>query len=181
MAYYQNNKRSQGAPKKQGNDVNKDFYNPYSFVGLSNRVCHLNSDETKELSLVQDVPLKDGLSGKIIVRFKALAPFCIRSAEGRNANVDGHYFVPGTTIKGMLRNVFEVLTYSNIRNMIANNRYSMRDLNSDYYELKKNNPQKSGFLVQINGNFFIQECDSTPLRYFDKQNHDDIQSYASFR
>lgn len=177
---YQNGNRNK--QNKPGNKVAKDFYNPYAFVSLSDKVCYLGENEVKELEQIKDAPVKDGLSGKIKVRFKAVTPFCVRDASGNNANVEGRYFVPGSSLKGMIRNVFEILTYSNIRNSIANSRYSMRDLRSPDYELKQSeHPQHGGFLMQINGDFFIQACESTQLRYFDRHNHDDIQSKAIFK
>lgn len=159
--------------------MNKDFYNPYTFVSLSDRVYYLDDTEVKELEQIQDVPVKDGLSGKIKVRFKAVTPFCVRDASGNNANVEGRYFVPGSSLKGMIRNVFEILTYSNIRNSIANSRYSMRDLD---YKLKTEHPN-GGFLIQLNGNFYIQSCpyEPEPYPYYDKKEHNDIDSFATFK
>lgn len=179
MAY--NNNYRKGYHTNSSNGVAEDFYNPYAFVGLHNLVWHLNDEELQELSMIQDAPVRDGYSGKIKVDFKALTPFCVKGADGNGVNTDGHYFVPGTSLKGMIRSVFEIMTYSNIRNGIANNRYSMRNLNSPDYELKKNNPQLSGFLVQINGDLFVQECYSMPYRYFDKKDHEDIASFAKFK
>lgn len=182
MPYNQNFRGQQRNQQQQGNHVSKDFYNPYSFVGLSNRVCYLNEAEAKELGMAQDVPLMGGLSGKISMRFKALTPFCVRGADGKNAHVDGRYFVPGTTVKGMIRNVFEIMTYSNIRNMVANSRYSMRDLRSQDYTLKTEHPN-GGFLIQLNGNFYIQSCpyEPEPYPYYDKKEHNDIDSFATFK
>ena len=168
--------------KKQSKTISQNFYNPYMFVPLNSKVCLLDKSETDLLKQIQDVPFKEGLSGKINVEFEAKTPFCVRSADGQNTKISDLYFVPGTSIKGMIRSVFEIITLSNIRNGIANNRYSMRDLRNPAYELKSTeHPQHSGFLVQINSRCFIQECESSPYRYFDKDNHEDIQSYARFK
>ena len=71
----------------------------------------------------QDLPFKDGLSGKLKLRIIAETPifvndrvqddnlepceFChILDPEGIK-----HYFIPGTSIKGVLRNVLEILSF----------------------------------------------------------------------
>lgn len=162
--YYYKPKNNKG--KSSPNVVKKDFYNPYTFVSVSDSVFYLNEEEEKELKTIQDIPVEHSLSGSIEVNFKALSPFCVRSDGGQSANMNGKYFVPGSSIKGMIRSVFEIMTYSNMRNGIANSRYSMRDLSNDDYKLKSSDgPQKSGFLVLLNGNYYIQECKSEAKKY----------------
>lgn len=167
--------------RKSQSGVNKDFYNPYAFVGLHNWFWNLSNEELSELSMVHDAPIKDGLSGKINVEFRALTPFCVKGSNNTNVNINGKYFVPGTSLKGMIRSVFEIMTYSNIRNGIANDRYSMRDLNKNSkYELK-NGKQKSGFLVLLNGKLFIQECINESYKYMGKNSGDTIETLADFK
>lgn len=146
--------------------IEKDFYNPYTFVPFSKKVYELTEDEKAELEMVHDVPVKGSLSGKIRVDFEAVTPFCVRKSDGKNMSINEKYYVPGTSIKGMVRSVFEILTYSNARNGVANNRYSMRDLNSKDYELK-NQEQESGFLVKVKGKYYIQRCKSKKMNYDD--------------
>ena len=183
-AFYNNKNMHRGSNNnKQTRTISQDFYNPYSFVPLSPRLCFLDKDEESMLKQVQDIPFENGLSGEIKVYFEALSPFCVRSSNGQSVNLDEHYFVPGTSLKGMIRSVFEIVTLSNIRNGIANKRYSMRDLSKDSpYELKsKEHPQKSGFLVQIKGQLYVIQCESTAYPYYDKNNHEDIETYAIFK
>ena len=134
MYKYQNNSTRNGGNYGGNRNISKtiaqDFYNPYSFVPLNDKLCLLGADEEEELSQVQDVPFENGYSGKIVVDFKAMSPFCVRSADNNNVHIGERYFVPGTTVKGMVRAVFEIVTMSNIRNGISDSRYSMRDLNS---------------------------------------------------
>lgn len=178
---YRNNKGNGNPPgQTQQNDISKDFYNPYAFVPLTNTVFLLDKKEKTMLS--QDVPFKDGLSGTISIDFESLTPFCVCERE-RNANVGGKYFIPGTSVKGMIRNVFEIITMSNIRNCIADKRYSMRDLRNEAYELKaQNHPQKSGFLFKINGKYYIQECSNEQYSYEDIKQEEKglwLKSYKS--
>ena len=153
---------SQG--RNQQRNINRDFFNPYTFVPFADKVYLLDDKEKAMLS--HDIPFENSLSGYICVDFESVTPFCVCGEKGNNTNISGQYFIPGTSIKGMIRNVFEIITMSNARNGIANKRYSMRDLRNSAYELKAaNHPQKSGFLVQINGKTFIHPCTNEKCSY----------------
>lgn len=159
---YRGNNYSQN--RSQQRTINKDFYNPYAFVPLTNRVYLLDQQEQEVLS--HDMPFQNGHSGTISIDFESLTPFCVCGDGKDHTNMLGRFFVPATSIKGMIRSVFEIITMSNTRNGIANKRYSMRDLRNRSYELKSpNHPQKSGFLIQINGKFYINECSCEKVTY----------------
>lgn len=153
---------------KNNSNIENNFYNPFAFVPLNDKVYLLSKEELKDLEQVHDVPFKDGISGKIVVDFEAITPICVKSSQEENTNVDGRYFIPGTSLKGMIRSVFEIITLSNFRNGIANSRLSMRDLRSNDYALKASDkPQKSGLLIQLNNEFYILPCNSKALKYSD--------------
>lgn len=148
--------------------IEKNFYNPYTFIPLNENIITYNEDEVKPLlDYSQDLPLsKEAVSGFVEFTMKAASPFCIKTDNYDSVNIDKRYFVPGTTIKGMIKNVFEIITLSNIKNSVANSRYSMRDLRSSDYKLKSNDKeQRSGFLIQINHNLFVIECSSDVYSY----------------
>lgn len=177
---YRNYQRNNGNGR-QGNSrpqptVATDFYNPFSFIPLIDKVAYLSEDEAKSLDFVQDVPFENGYSGKIKVDFESMTPFCVRSFNENNVNVDGRFVVPGSSIKGMIRSVLEIITLSNIKNGVANNRYSMRDIRSASYELKANDkPQKSGFLIKLNGEYFIHPCESEQILYSDIERDENVR------
>lgn len=179
MAYNNYNKRGGNSKNHHSSPrpkiVNKEFYNPYSFVPFAEHVYSLSEEEKKELDVIQEVPVDGSLSGKIEVNMEAQTPFCVRKGnDDYSMNVDGRYYVPGTTLKGMFRGVFEILAYCNARNGIANNRYSMRDLRSNYYELKANEkPQKGGFLLKLKGKYYVQNC-----KYYSVWTYKDIEDYT---
>jgi CRISPR-associated protein (TIGR03986 family) len=148
--------------------IEKNFYNPYTFIPLNENIITYNEDEVKPLlDYSHDLPLsKAVVSGVVEFTMKAESPFCIKTDNDDSVNVDNKYFIPGTTIKGMIKNVFEIVTLSNIKNSIANSRYSMRDLRSPDYKLKSNEKeQRSGFLFQINHKFFIVGCENSTFLY----------------
>jgi CRISPR-associated protein (TIGR03986 family) len=164
------------------------FYNPYEFVPLAERVCQLSDEEKRLLQNAHDVPFRDSLSGKIQVSFEAMTPFCVREGgesddrnAAKNVNVGGKYFVPASSLKGMVRSVFEIITLANHRNGITNNRYSMRDLNSGDYELKAGSGQESGFLIKINGEFYISPCHSEQVEYKDIEEFEDVRGLQEKR
>ena len=177
MAFNNNNYKGRNHHHKgngQQKTINKDFYNPYAFVPLANKVYLLDQQEKDLLS--HDIPFRDGHSGTICIDFESLTPFCVCGVDGEHTNVSGRYFVPATSIKGMIRSVFEIVTMSNIRNGIADKRYSMRDLRNSSYELKSSNhPQTSGFLLQINGKYYIHKCSSEKYAYEDIENKKNIK------
>ena len=183
MDYKNNNNKGHNHHPKGNNQqktVNKDFFNPYSFVPLTKRVFLLDSSEEERLS--QDVPFENGYSGTITVDFESMTPFCVCGNDGTNVNVSRKYFIPGSSLKGMIRNVFEIVTMSNIKNGIADKRYSMRDLRNPSYELKStNHPQNSGFLFQINGKYFIKKCENQKYSYEDIEEEEGISGLKKCR
>lgn len=155
--------------------IDKNFYNPYAFVPLAEDVYLLDKNEKEELRNLHDIPFEKGWSGRIKINFETASPLCVRYSDGGNVNVNGAYFVPGSSVKGMIRSVFEIITKSNFRNGTANSRYSMRDLRSRDYELKSNEkPQRSGFLVLLNNNLFVIECHSEPWKYKDIESEEGV-------
>lgn len=171
-------KHSQG--RNQQRTVNKDFFNPYTFVPFADNV-YLLDDKEKEM-LSHDIPFENHLSGTIFVDFESITPFCVCGEDGNNTNISGKFFIPGTSLKGMIRNVFEIITMSNARNGIANKRYSMRDLRNNAYELKAaNHPQKSGFLIQINGKTFIHPCTNEKCSYKEIERDEGISGLKECR
>jgi CRISPR-associated protein (TIGR03986 family) len=146
--------------------LKKDFYNPYAFVPLVSKPLLLSEDEKKTLENIHDVPLRNGVSGCIDVAFVTKSPLCIKQNDKQNVNIEDKYFIPGSSLKGMIRNVFEIVTLSNIKNSIANSRYSMRDIRSNDYELKSTNQQQSsGFLIKIKDRFMVMPCESFQYSY----------------
>jgi CRISPR-associated protein (TIGR03986 family) len=125
---------------------------PYNFVPLSKHVFFPEWSDRVSM----DVPFSDGISGTLEIKVTARSPVYIRNggdhpddAEQRRndpgysdffrAAPGGPYAIPGTSIKGMLRSVIEIITFSKIAgtkgqaSRVSDHRYAMRDLyNSDY-------------------------------------------------
>jgi CRISPR-associated protein (TIGR03986 family) len=115
-------------------------YAPYNFVPLSKWIYQ--PDWANQVS--HDVPFSDGISGSLELEIKAHSPLLVgddkqqQGTEARPGEVkffqlpDGRYAIPGTSLKGMLRNVLEIATYGKMR-MVDDKWLSVRDLNGEFY------------------------------------------------
>lgn len=125
---------------------------PYNFVPLSKHVFF--PDWSGQVSM--DVPFSDGISGTLEIKVTARSPIYIRNggahpedSDGKRnspaytdffrATPEGPYAIPGTSLKGMLRSIIEMITFSKIAgtggrmSRVSDHRYAMRDLyNTDY-------------------------------------------------
>ncbi|GAB6975102.1 TIGR03986 family type III CRISPR-associated RAMP protein [Prevotella falsenii] len=146
--------------------LTEEFYNPYSFVPVIDHVFNYSKEEKERFMFANDIPFSNGISGKIIATFKAETPFCVKSQDKENCNIANKYFVPSTSIKGMVRSVFDIITLSNLKCLSENSRFSMRDLKSDDYELKNKEP-KSGFLILLKGKYYVIPCYNWKVSYED--------------
>ncbi len=106
---------------------------PYGFVPLSEKI--VEPDWLKlvdgEAPPVHDIPFKDGLCGTLELEITAETPIFVRGTKGKGEEFfqleDGQYAIPGTSIRGALRNIVEIITFSRF-NRVNNHRYAVRDL-----------------------------------------------------
>ncbi len=130
--HHRNNPRPPGANRPQ-EPAMQAINSPYNFVPLSEQVvvpdwAHLVS---------HDVPFKDGLSGEIAFTLTAHTPILVGGqqtkasqqapGEVRFFQTPDGYAIPGSSLKGMVRNVLEIITFSRM-GMVDDARYSVRDL-----------------------------------------------------
>ena len=97
---------------------------PFNFVPLNHKVFYPDWAD----QITQDIPFADGLSGAIDVTITAESPIFVRNGHTRQENADkcgnyqsfskypdGTYYIPGTTVKGAIRSVLEVLSYGKMQ------------------------------------------------------------------
>ena len=136
---------------------NNIIKSPYNFVPLSEEVY---TPSWANL-ISQDVPFKDGVSGKIRLRITAETPIFIRDGQiqkdkkdstaddqtdKKNINKeaqtfsktpDGRFYIPSTSIKGEVRNVLEIMSFGRMtvdeRAKFAHREWDQREL----YPLQK--------------------------------------------
>ncbi len=112
---------------------------PYNFVPVNKEVFFPYWAE----AISHDIPFTEGLSGCIELEITAKTPLFIGKNKENGSNkvlpvtdANGKYFIPGTSVKGMLRSVMEVLSFAKF-GPVDNQKYGIRDFqNEDIYTLK---------------------------------------------
>lgn len=162
---------------------------PFNFVPLNAQV--FSPDWADEIS--QDIPFSDGVSGTIDLTITADSPIYIHNGqlhkedkEDKDKSKDkdysfshvttargNRYFIPGTSIKGEVRNILEIMSYGK---MCVDERaqFARRDLhNKDVYPLlKKQGEEHCGWLRRKGEDYEIEDCGR-----FWRINHDEIDRF----
>lgn len=108
---------------------------PYGFVPLSEKVLcpeWLRSSDSAPVPPVHDVPFEDGLRGTFELEVEAETPIFVRGTENNGETpfrLGDKYAIPGTSIRGMLRNVVEIISFSRF-GRVNDHRYAVRDLHN---------------------------------------------------
>lgn len=146
---------------------------PFNFVPFS---THVFFPEWAN-NVSHDIPFEDGESGCIKLKIKALSPVYVRNGHSPSLGdeakrTDPHYlafsnhagqcYIPGTAIKGMIRNVFEIMSFSKASH-VQDNRYAIREVSPDSFYLKemqkKQNKIHCGWLKRReDGGYELQDC-----------------------
>lgn len=107
---------------------------PYNFVPLENKAFYPSWAN----NISQDIPFEDGVSGSIEYTIEAKTPIFVRNgykkgdAPGLNFSQTpgGEYFIPGTSLKGEIRNVLEILSFGKMT-QVQDARFGIRDLSNN--------------------------------------------------
>lgn len=119
-----------------------------------------------------DVPFEDGQSGEISFTIEAKTPIFVRNGQAKahpdeefsHILINGvkQYFIPATSIKGMVRSVMEIMSFGRLNKTLVNDdRYAFRNLSSGslYLDEYKSNVIKAGWLHKNeNDDWYIVEC-----------------------
>jgi CRISPR-associated protein (TIGR03986 family) len=132
---------------------------PYNFVPLNKEVFY--PDWADHVS--HDVPFADGESGEIDITITAKSPIFIRDHEKSEqfCQHNGQYYIPSTSVKGMVRSVLEIMSFSKMRDEIFDdNTYAIRDLSKadNFYMSEMKKPTFGGWLKKVNNNYIIEDC-----------------------
>lgn len=110
-------------------------YTPYNFVPIEDKVVF----PYWAPFISHDVPFKNGKSGKLTIEIEAKSPIFVRNGthKSKKEKEDGFsyregkgYFIPATSLKGMIRNILEIITFSKMAPQTDDDRYAIRDLSS---------------------------------------------------
>jgi len=157
-----------------------DVKSVYNFIPAPSESEVFTPDWAEQVSL--DIPFSDGESGEIELTITAKTPIFIRNGHSRAdkeaenekylefSNIDRgngkEYFIPATSIKGMIRNVLEIMSFSRMK-QVGDDIFSFRALNHKKYknEVALNKELKTGWLLNENGNWKIYECSYGRIDY----------------
>ena len=136
---------------------------PYNFVPLADEV--FLPDWSGRISL--DVPFRDGLSGTLTIAIEALSPLFVRDGyslrtEKRETSFshtpDGRYFIPATSVKGAVRGVMEILSFSKM-SRVSTDRYGIRDLRyNPYLNIFRQGRVHCGWLTRAGDTLRVEDC-----------------------
>ena len=149
---------------------------PFNFVPLSEKVFIPEWGEW----VSHDIPFKDGESGEIEVTITAESPIFIRDHldEKRFCNHNGQYYIPGSSLKGMVRSVLEIMSFGKMcpgehEGNMDDVRFSVRDLsNAKNFYFSEIRSAKAGWLEKGEDGYRIISC-GTPGRV----SHADIDRF----
>ena len=147
---------------------------PYNFVPLNKKVVYPHWAKL----ISHDVPFENSLSGTIELQITANTPIFVKDGmsekEAEKYKVDkiqnkpflpnkieDKYFIPGTSIKGMVANVLEIISFGELKNRVDDKRYAFRDLQQpvDYLEHFKPGKIRCGWLKKKDDTeFVIKDC-----------------------
>lgn len=140
---------------------------PFNFVPVSEKVYF--PDWSEQIS--QDVPFSDGVSGIIHLHIMTHTPTFVRNghtqedAKEKNATYNSfsktnkEYFIPATSIKGEVRNILELLSFSKM-DIDRSCLFAQREWDKpDLYTLKSNISEiRCGWLRRKGNDYEIINC-----------------------
>ena len=97
----------------------------------------------------QDVPLKGFVSGEIVYTLRANTAVFIKGEGGKFCNIHGAYFIPGTSIKGCIRSVLEIMSFGHLdETRVKDNRerFAFRDIQDQRGYMQKMSVVYCGWL-----------------------------------
>jgi len=153
----------------------------YNFVPAPKENEVFKPDWANQVS--HDIPFSDGESGEIELIITAKTPIFIRNGHSQKdaenntqryqefscveRNGKKEYFIPGSSLKGMFRNVLEIVSKSRM-NRIDDKRHAVRQIMrtdgvvvDEGYELAQDKIKKTikaGWLIYQDGKYSIYDC-----------------------
>ena len=129
---------------------------PYNFVPLAEKIFF--PEWGSQVS--QDIPFSDGISGELQCTLTAQSPIYVRNGGAEREQIMSNqlndaqsffklgdeYIIPGASLKGMLRNVIEIMSFGKM-GRVDDEKYSFRDLTKNHPYLRLMRGAKAGWLT----------------------------------
>lgn len=142
---------------------------PYNFVPAPVEDQVFKPEWAKDIS--HDIPFEDGESGEIEIEITAETPIFIRNGHKKpkdgekpteefshfiDKNGQKQYFIPATSLKGMVRNVLEIMSFSRLAPVVLGNTiFGLRDMNNEDYKKKEISRTNAGWLKKVDGRWVL--------------------------
>ncbi len=140
---------------------------PFNFVPVSEKVYF--PDWSEQISY--DVPFSDGISGTIHLHITTHTPTFVRNGHTKEdaekkyptynsfSKIANRYFIPATSIKGEVRNILEILSFSKM-DIDRSSLFAQREWdNTKLYTLKTNQSEvRCGWLRRKGNDYEIINC-----------------------
>lgn len=116
-------------PMHRHSQAGGDIKSPYNFVPLADKVY----EPGWGVRATHDIPFRDGLSGVLECELEVLTPLHVGGEQAGNGPDEpvqdrfGGYIIPGSSLKGMLRNVVSIASFGRF-DRFHDQRMSVRDL-----------------------------------------------------
>lgn len=130
---------------------------PFNFVPINKEVFFPLWSE----DISHDVPFEDGESGEIELSICAKSPIFIKDSEDEESfcNYKGKHYIPSSSVKGMIRSVLEIMSFSKIK-FVDDATYAVRDLRNRPLYMSKMTPENTfcGWLKKEGDSYKIEDC-----------------------
>lgn len=152
---------------------------PFNFVPVSDKVYF--PEWAGYIS--HDIPFEDGVSGSIKVKITAKSPIFVRNghtqaeAEDKSdafkqfSNVDGKYYIPGTSVKGAIRSVLEIMSFGKMTTQ-ETHKFACKWRDEDYPAPKNLCKEiKTGWLKKDEKGYYVEECKYARIGHVEIDNY----------
>lgn len=161
---------------------NKNFNNkahaPYNFIPLNEKVAKFSAPCILDDNKHNSFNTLKGISGEINLTITTKTPFFIGDSEKENDkkykdffSVDGKPQIPGSSLRGMIRNLVEIVSYGKFETY-NNDKFYYRDVAGRSgnslkitYKAVMTNDNKHVFEVKEMGGYLKQD-DKNPLKFY---------------
>jgi len=138
----------------------------YRFIPVNEKDEYYSPEWKNQVSM--DVPFQNAVSGTIKYTLTANTAIFVKGNDGNFCNYNGHYFIPGTSVKGCVRSVLEILSFGHLGEDRVNNndeRYEFRDIADQNGYIKKMKPVYCGWLSE-DGTKIVNWGEPCNIKYY---------------
>jgi len=146
----------------------------YNFVPVAEDIPYYQPAWRSQIT--QDIPFSDGVSGEIILSLVANTAIFVKGDDGRFVNINKEMFIPGTSIKGCIRSVLEILSFGHMNEeRVDDEIFPFRDISDRDGYMRKMAKVLCGWLIKDNNQYRILDCGEPGYIH-----HNDLAAFSSF-